>query len=80
MATTNATHEKKIYKLYEEKGIGAACDYANKNNITYEHCKACESEMPSIKHTCTICGQATTVESPEPKRKRNYNAGGLGQF
>lgn len=80
MATTNKTHEKKIYKLYTEKGIDKACDYANKHNLPYEHCKACEAKMPSIKHICTICGQATTIDSPEPKRKMSYNPGGIGQF
>jgi hypothetical protein len=70
----------RIYKLYSEKGVGAAIDYANKHNIPYEYCDACEADMPSKNHICLICGQATTNEPLPEKRRTNYNAGGFGQF
>lgn len=49
--------DKKIYRIYEHKGVGAACEYANKNNVPYKHCNACEADMPSINGNCCICGQ-----------------------
>ena len=54
-------HADKVYKLYCDKGVGDACNYANKHNMDYEYCPACACEMPSVKHICAICGQQTTI-------------------
>lgn len=50
-------HADKVYKLYCEKGIAEACEYANKHNINYAHCSPCNGMMPTIKEVCLICGQ-----------------------
>ena len=55
-------HFKKAEAIYNKKGQSAVFDYANKHNIDFEHCKACETESPSIKHVCLVCGQETTTE------------------
>lgn len=49
-------HADKIYSLYENKGVNAACEYANKHGIEYAHCSPCDADMPSIKGECCICG------------------------
>lgn len=54
-------HADKIYKLYEDKGINAACEYANKHNIEYAQCFPCNAMMPAIKGTCCICGQSQLI-------------------
>ena len=56
-------HADKVYKLYcdKNKGLQAAFDYADKHNIDFEFCKACDAERPSVKHTCAICGQTTKI-------------------
>lgn len=53
-------HIAKAEKLYQDKGATAVYDYANKNNIPYEYCKACAASVPHINHNCLICGQTTT--------------------
>lgn len=58
-------------RLYNAGGVSSVIDYINaaieqKNeliikNVRYEHCDACDAIMPSIDHTCLICGQETKV-------------------
>ena len=52
--------QKKIQDIYEDKGVGAALQFANDNDVEYKHCKACDALMPSIHGECAICGQATS--------------------
>lgn len=56
---SNAQHRKKAQAIYEEKGQSAVFDYANRHNIGYEFCEACETDSPSINHECLVCGQET---------------------
>lgn len=54
--------EKAVQNAYNKHGQSSAMEMANRfNNIVYEHCEPCESEMPTIsgKHECLICGHET---------------------
>lgn len=51
--------DKKIYRIYERNGVGAACDFANEHNVPYKYCDACNAEMPSLGGDCCICGQTS---------------------
>jgi ribosomal protein L40E len=51
--------EKEVYQAYLKHGQGRAFDVANKYNVNYEYCNACETESPEIGHVCLICGQDT---------------------
>lgn len=58
MATNQISNE--IYKIYCENGQSKAFDFADKCNLDFEYCKACETESPiDRQHTCLICGQST---------------------
>lgn len=69
---TNAQHFKKAQTIYEKSGQIGVFDYANKNKIGYEFCKACETKSPSIKHTCLVCGQETNKQQPMVLGKQKY--------
>jgi len=47
-------------KLYEANGATKVYDYANKVKLSYNPCKPCDAETPTIsdsnKSTCAICG------------------------
>jgi len=56
------------YAIYEEHGYGAVIDHVaeqqTKCNPDYmevheEICEACDNDMPSLHHTCLVCGQET---------------------
>lgn len=56
------------YAIYEKNGYGAVIDHVQeqqeKCNPMYmevhdEHCCACDNDMPSLNHTCLVCGQET---------------------
>jgi hypothetical protein len=59
------------YAIYEKNGgYTKVFDHVNeqkaKNNPAYvdvkeERCNGCENDMPSLNHTCLICGQETTA-------------------
>ena len=58
----------KCYRLYKSFGYVAIIDHVAKqkrvNNPDYkyvvdEHCTACDNDMPSLYHTCLVCGQST---------------------
>ena len=64
---------KACYKLYEKSGYVAVIDFVIKEkskcnpdyqNVQEERCDACENEMPSLEHTCLICGQSTHPTVP----------------
>lgn len=55
-ALANATYEV-CTALYNETGVSAVCDYANKIGLRYGRCTACDAEMPAIQSpTFCICG------------------------
>jgi hypothetical protein len=62
--TTPEQISKKVYAAYVEDGQSAAFEVANKYNVPYEFCKACDTESPSLDHTCLICGQETAPPTP----------------
>ena len=63
--TVKINLSKKIYEVYQTNGLEAAYQWVrdynmfNDNVIPYERCKACDTNTPSIKHECCICGQKT---------------------
>lgn len=54
-----------IREAYESKGQSHAFDMTNAFNknhvkmIPYEHCDACDHEVPAIDGECLLCGQGT---------------------
>lgn len=54
--------ENKIYREYCKNGQSSAIDLANKHNLPFEYCKACETDSPAIDHVCAICGQDTVIK------------------
>ncbi len=54
--------------VYNNHGFSGVVNYINQrkifndpdyDNVQYEHCKGCESEVPSLSNTCLCCGQST---------------------
>lgn len=70
--TVKINLSKKIYEVYQTKGLEAAYQWVrdynmfNNNVISYERCEGCDTKTPSIKHECCICGQETKVQG-KPK-------------
>jgi hypothetical protein len=66
-------------RLYQIGGASAVIDYIEESmrqgqdmiilDVVYEHCKACDAEMPSLNHTCLVCGQTTS-----PTKQQLVNA------
>jgi hypothetical protein len=65
--TVKIDYKKTIYAVYQKTGMIEACDWVIEHNrvsgaksqIPFERCKACDTNTPSIKHECCICGQKT---------------------
>ena len=65
--------KKYCLECYEKGGVIAVESFVEAHNndasnpypIPYEHCKACDNDVPSIDHECLCCGQTTTP--PKPK-------------
>lgn len=52
------------YKFYEDKGVDAVFDYADKVGIhEYLYCKDCDMDVPILDNTCLVCG-SLNVENP----------------
>lgn len=49
-------HAKEAEKIYNEKGQSAVFDYANKHKIEYHYCVPCETNSPTHKKCCLVCG------------------------
>ena len=70
--TVKIDKSKKIYEVYQTKGLEAAYQWVRDYNmyhpdiIPYEKCNGCESNTPSIDHECCICGQETKAQA-KPK-------------
>lgn len=54
-------------RKYEEAGVTGVIDYINRaiqliaKEVQYERCEACDADMPSLNHTCLVCGQTTKI-------------------
>ena len=56
-------------RLYQIGGASAVIEYIEESfrqgqdmiilDVVYERCEACDAEMPSLNHTCLVCGQPT---------------------
>ena len=54
---------EKAYQHYQDGGIGAVCDFANKENINeWSFCAPCDCETPVSEDTCLACGQTLKIE------------------
>ena len=58
----------KCYAIYQQEGYSAVIDHVadmkalgkpEYENVKYERCTACETDMPSLNGTCLCCGQET---------------------
>lgn len=47
----------KIYKAYCLNGMTAAVEVADKADLLFLHCPACNTETPCVENECVICGQ-----------------------
>src|SRR6478609_10222430 len=75
-ALANATREV-CEALYNETGVSAVCDYANKIGLRYGPCEPCEAEMPAIETTtsaeCACCGSPIQFKGKKDI-KRKYKS------
>jgi hypothetical protein len=69
---SNAEHLRETTRLYNEEGQSSVFDYAEKHDLDWEDCKACESPSPSIKHCCLVCGQETTPTLTDNELAKSY--------
>ena len=54
---------EEAYQHYQDGGIGAVCDFANKENINeWSFCAPCDCETPVLENTCLTCGQTLKIE------------------
>lgn len=66
--------ETAVYDTYQNEGLAAACNEANKYEVTqYEFCNFCDTDTPTIKgdHICLICGSQTCKQLQEELEKEN---------
>jgi hypothetical protein len=62
-------------RLYQIGGASAVIDYIEESmrqgedmiilNVIYERCEACDADMPSLNHTCLVCGQTTKMSKQQ---------------
>ena len=54
---------EEAYLHYQNGGIGAVCDFANKQSINeWSFCEPCDCVTPFIEDTCLACGQTLKIE------------------
>ncbi len=49
---------KQAETLYNQKGVSAVYDFANKMGLDYKFCNPCEASTPSVEGICAVCGQS----------------------
>lgn len=61
---------KQCEKLYEKTGASTVIEFVQKKmdekdpdyaDVEYEYCSGCDADMPSLNHTCLVCGQTTKI-------------------
>lgn len=65
--------QDECYDIYEKSGgyskvfdhVARQQKLKNPNymSVKEEHCEGCDNDMPSLNHSCLICGQTTVPES-----------------
>lgn len=72
--------KKNVREVYEKLGQSEAFAWIVSYNqdrtkpVPFEYCKVCETDSPSLKHECLLCGQETQViESATKKALHKQN-------